>query len=199
MIAKLTPLPENPNALRAAQSGDLCILLVPGVDRKLLVDHQRKLQEICGGQITSPVHVTTQRIEARDYARLEKLTEELRSQLLDFTPFPIDAASFRSIYDPYRKSYILKWIAELSKPLQQFSQAIEHIVYTTGYKSLYTRKWISTWISALEGIDDTQLPLYLDEIEIPQPLFIGTEVIISKINGQNEYIFLDRFAIGGKL
>lgn len=198
MIAKAFPLPENPEALRAAQSGDLCILLVSEGDDEQLRKHQDVLQRIAGGSIASPVHLTAQRIEALDGAVLEDFVQELRFKLLDCTPFPINPISFRSIYDPYRKSFILKWITELSEPLHIFSRLVEQAVLKSGYKSLYQPGWISTWITALEGIHNRQLPRYLDNIALPEPLFVGSEVVISRINGKNDYIFLDRFSLNPK-
>lgn len=198
MIAKRSPDPENPYILRAVKDGDLCILLVPENESSQLLQHQQELQDICGGSIMKPVHLTARRIENQDGASLQALSKMLRANLHDFPPVPIRAVSFRSLYSPYRQAFLLKWVAELNEPIRHFSKVVENIVLTAGYRSLYQPGWISTWITALEGIEYSRLPIYLDMIEIPLPLFIGSEIIISQINGKDDYIILDQFALSSK-
>jgi hypothetical protein len=195
MIAKQFPDPANPYVLRAAQDGDLFILLVSRNEHPNLFQHQHELQSICGGSIMVPVHVTAQRFEYQGNTCLQELGYELRYNLLDFPPFPIHAVSYRSVYSPYRQRFILKWIAELSKPLQHFSKLVEKTLHSTGHRSLYQAGWISSWITALEDVENARLPFYLDKVEIPSPLFVGSEVIISRVNGQNDFTYLDRFSL----
>lgn len=192
------PHPENPYVLRATQDGDLFILLAPANEHPQLVQHQKMLQASCGGIIAAPVHVTAQRFEDQEGICIQELSRQLRAELLDFPPFPIHAVSYRSIFSPYRQGFILKWVAEVSNALQDFSYLVEKALNTAGYRSLYQSGWVSSWITALECIDCSKLPIYLDNIEIPDPLFVGSQVITSRINGQNDYLTLDQFALNSK-
>jgi hypothetical protein len=199
MTARHIPDPENSYMFRQAKNRDLCILLIPGKENSQLLQHQNELQSICGGKVMRPVHLTAQRIEEQDGSSLEALSSKLRANLLDFPPMPIRAVSFRSLYSPYRKAFLLKWVAEMNEPLRLFSEQVEKTIHAAGYRSLYQPGWISTWITALEGIKCASLPVYLDNIEIPLPLFIGSEIIISQINGRDDYIILDQFALNNKI
>lgn len=198
MTASRYPDPENPYVLRTVQDGDLCILLAPGNEHRQLEHHQQELQATCGGTVMTLVHLTAQRIEEQGDSSLGALSKELRNNLLDSPPLPIRAVSFRSLYSPDRKAFLLKWVVELSEPLRHFSKLVEKTIQAAGFRSLYHPGWISTWITALEGIECARLPVYLDKIQIPYPLFIGSEVIITQINGQNDYIILDQFTLNSK-
>jgi hypothetical protein len=199
MISRNFPDPENPYIFRATQDGDLFILLAPTNEVLPLLRHQKELQSLCYGSIPSPVHVTVQRFEDQDGACFQKLVDELHAKLCDFQSFPIHAVSFRSLFSSYQQAFLLKWVAEMSEPLHSFSALVEATLHTCGYKSLYQPGWISTWITALEGIDCSRLPVHMDEFEIPSPLFIGSQVIISRINGKNDYTYLDQFPLSTRL
>jgi len=190
----LTPL-RTP--LRPGQAGDICILLEPADPTEIhaLRQHQNALQQLFGGQISDPVHITCQRFQLTDPYKYSDLLDQLRYLAVDYQPFQISAQGLVPLFSSYRQMLLLKWEIPLEPWLVTVSTRLEQILVKLAINSLYPPGWVSTLVTALIDInpDSTQPPELFPDF--PHPLFTPTILTLSKLHGPSEFEIMDRIEL----
>lgn len=181
------------------KQGDLFILLAPTAISPELAEHHLALQAQFGGRRIAPVHYTCQRFIFPDESNLPGFVAQLKLHLAGFPPFPIRAYSIVTLYSEFRRGRVLKWRIDLSEPIQRLTAVVAATLTasgaSSGAKSLYPPGWISSLITALEGIERMGLDINLDEFEIPQPLFVAEQVLLTRYGGHAAFTVVDHFPL----
>jgi hypothetical protein len=179
-----------------AEPGDVCILLEPHADEfGPLLERQLALQEVIGGDVVQPVHLTCQRIKVESPA-LGDLQRALRRLAAKTRPFALTAVAFRSVYSPYRQAHFLKWEVFVHPALRSFSERLQRLLDACGLTSLYGRDWTSSWVSALEGIRNGHNLTAIWQAPMPEHLFMARRIEVSRILGPTTYETIDLIELG---
>lgn len=186
---------------RVAEPGDICILLEPTEDEIADVrELQLSLQSLFGGHPHERVHLTCQRFELPDPARLTDVIHRLRSSLLPVQPIPIVAISFVQMESRFWGSRLLRWLIQGSSDLQRFGRLVEASLVTTGAfpHFRYTSGWEPTLVTALEEIPGLNPSDILDNIVFPQFLFTARQAVLSRIVGRRQFEILDTIQLSSQ-
>ena len=185
-----------PASIKPARPGDICILLEPGDPAEInaLLQRQLELQQVYGGQVMEPVHVTCQRFPPLNPQQYQALLAQLSSLAASYQHFEVSAHGLVPLHSDYRQVHILKWEISREARLVNFSAQLEHILEITGITSLYPPGWVSTLVTALEDISapDRDEPRLLEEA---YKLFTPRILTISKIHGPSEFEILDQIQL----
>lgn len=184
---------------RPAQPGDTCILAVPddGNEIDQLRIKQRALQEIYGGQLTKPVHLTCQRFGYYPLQTIRQLRESLEHLAQQVSPFSITALDVKPIHSNFRDTCILKWEVEINPELTQFSNAITETLHFCNITPHFLPGSISSLITCLENIDPPKSGQSPPEDCLPDHLFTARQILISRIEAPFQYSILDSILITG--
>lgn len=180
--------PENIYA-RPARLGDICVLLEPTQKEEInhLRQRQLSLQSLFGGTPIEDVHLTCQRFACQDEHLVQGFVQTLTRALAIVEPFPFTALSLKTLDSPLRQTNILKWHIQITQTLQRFVSIAEHTLLATGITPLYLSGFVSSLVAALRGVPELNsddLPSYS---VFPHHLFTAGKVVLSKINGLNEF------------
>jgi hypothetical protein len=188
----ITPLePNTKRVLRTARQGDLCILLgAKAQELHTLQKQQAELRSLLGGHIVRPVHLTLQRFEITQNFSLVDLKNHLNTALHGIQPFPVTALSFVPIHSDFRQLNLLKWRIEVTPALTHLSALIEKALVTYNANLLYPSGWISSLVTALEGIPTLELDHQLTQIRFPHTLFTACKIGISQVISPEEFNLL---------
>jgi len=181
--------------LRRAIDGDYCLLAIPESTPATLYEHQRQLQQIYGGFITSPVHLTLQRFTTTRPHSISALKHNLQDLLPGILPLQIKAKMLYPLYSEFRQSEIIKWEIEVSKKIRYFFAHLEETLPLFDCVSQYPVGWISSLITALEEVSPNGNNAPPDIVDAPRPLFIADKILISRINGYRDYLLVDEYSI----
>ncbi len=180
----------QPNYARPSIPGDICILLESDDPAEINAMQQRQsdLQQIYDGRAVLPVHQTCQRLEVDSSQALDGLVERLHAfcQRVPVSLSTLTAAALTPLYSNYRQGYILKWDTQDTQELatdehqRRFAAALEHAIQGEGVTMLYPAGWVSTLITALEGIftPEQEEPRLLEQ---PYPLFTPRLLSVSRL------------------
>lgn len=184
------PVGNHPyQARRPVQPGDVNILLAAESTTPALLKHQLDLQARFGGRLLAPVHLTFQRL-VLPHERLPFLVEQFQHKLEHFTPFPVYATDITWIYSSFRQGYILKWVSTSSAKWLHFCQIGQAILQQSHLSGLYPDDRQPPLITALVGIEKPTQEAAKPEMVYPKPLFIASRLLISQIDGPNEFTIL---------
>jgi len=153
--------------LRRANNGDYCLLAIPDTTPAPLHEHQRQLQHIYGGFITSPVHLTLQRFTTTAPNSLSALRQNLQDLLPGILPLQMHVKMIHPLYSEFRQSKIIKWEIEVTKKVRDFFARLEEILPASGCISQYPAR----------------------------PLFSAEKILISRINSYRDYSIIDEYSI----
>jgi len=180
----------QPNYTRPSVPGDICILLESDDPAEIDAVQQRQagLQQVYAGNAVLPVHQTCQRLEVRSSQALEGLIKRLHAfcERVPVSLPTLTAAALTPLYSGYRQGYILKWDTQDIKELatdehqRRFAAALEQAIQGEGITMLYPAGWVSTLITALEGISPPEQdePRLLDQT---YPLFTPRLLSVSRL------------------
>jgi hypothetical protein len=175
---------------REAQSGDICILLVPSVEHeKAILDLQRRLRERYGGSLTRPVHITCQRFRC-DLDQLELLQSDLAELCAGMGPIHLAMDRASPFFSDFRKAKLLKARLKADRPLAEFIRKIEAMLAHLGISPHYP--WFPNLVTLLEGIDGHAAGLSFD----PDPPFVAADLWLSRIHGPGAYQALFKRSLG---
>lgn len=186
---------------RLSQAGDICVLIESDDQGETQTLRQRQQELIAryGGRIVEPVHLTCQRLEAKNARSITRLGQRVAKGLADFEPFPLTAFALMPLYSEFRQIYILKWAIHRTAALERLSTIVENAVNADGTASLYPAGWVSLLVTALEDIRPLAVTDHTEQLLAPYPLFTPGVVSISLLKGSNgsafEFELLERFAI----
>lgn len=185
-----------PLPLRAAQPGDICILLEPNDPDEIaaLQQHQLALQHRYGGRVMNPVHVTSQRFTITHPQQIQALLDQLAGLAAQWQPFQISANGLLPLNSEYHQARIIKWKIAPPDALVRFSAHLERVLAAIGGDSLYPPGWVSDLVTALTGIDPAASPEEHD-LHLTQPLFTPNILALSRINGPTEFEVLEKIPL----
>jgi len=181
--------------LRRAIDGDFCLLAIPESTPAPLYEHQRQLQQIYGGFITSPVHLTLQRFTTLTPNSLSALKHNLQDLLPGILPLQMHAKMSYPLYSEFRQSEIIKWEIEVTKDIRNFFVRLEEILRLSACVSQYPTGWTSSLITALEEVSTNGNNAPVNMVDAPRPLFSANKILISRINSYRDYLIIDEFSI----
>jgi hypothetical protein len=183
--------------LRPGQPGDICLLLEPTDQGEIhaLRQQQITLQNLYGGRLMEPVHLTCQRFVLNDQQRYPDLINMLVEFTAQYQPFSFQVQGLIPLYSPYRQMNILKWEIIPESRLKRFSARLEQLLQNPWTTSLYTPGWVSTLVTALVEIDGSRSISAERLPSFPHPLFTPSLLTVSKINGPSEFEILDKIPL----
>jgi hypothetical protein len=191
-------------AVRPAKEDDICILLYTNnlEENAHLRGSQAVLQEILGGRIVTPVHLTSHRFEVQDEQNMARLIRNLSDLLERFRSFPITAVSYVPLYSAFREVNLLKWRIRTDVELYRFTMLVDGVLESAGIHSIYPQGWVSSLVTALEDIpelcydrQELNQNLQLVKESFPRHLFTANEIALSRVKGPEEYEILERIAL----
>jgi len=183
---------------RPARAGDICILLLPDEDELTRLNkHQRFLASHFGGQIHPSVHLTVQRfappthpnLQSFDFAQDKSLILNLADTLSHFSPLTFTALSSFSIYSNFKNSHIVKWEIAETDELRRYVALTDRALDEVGVSlsERYADDWISTWVTALDGVTNTAITGEKIGVKYPHHLFTARQIWFSEIKEGNSY------------
>ena len=191
-------------AVRPAKEDDICILVYTNdlEENAHLRGSQAILQEILGGRVVTPVHLTSHRFEVDEDKAVQRLIKNLADHLERFRPFPITAVSYVPLYSAFREVNLLKWRIRTDVELYRFTMLVDGVLETAGIHSIYPQGWVSSLVTALEDIPELcydrhelNQNLQLAKEPFPRHLFTANEIALSRVKGPEEYEILERIAL----
>ena len=191
-------------AVRPAKEDDICILIYTNDMDEIasMRGSQAILQEILGGRVVFPVHLTSHRFEVQDDKAIQLLIRNLSDLLERFHSFPITAVSYVPLYSAFREVNLLKWRIRTSVELYEFTMKVDGVLEATVIQSIYPQGWVSPLVTALEDIpeliyDRRELnqSLQLAQEPFPRHLFTANEIALSRVKGPEEYEILERIML----
>lgn len=174
--------------MRAATTGDFFVLLLPTAPlTSAEIAWQTHWQQIHGGSRTDPLHVSLQRFTCADEAQLTAVVNALQRATAQLTPVRIVGVDLRSFYSAFRGKEILKCRAERTEPLQRLDALVRGTLLQNGLIPQYQEP--VELITVLEGITEGHVPTP-QPLPFPQPLFVGSRLVVSRVIGQEEYALI---------
>ncbi len=179
-----------PNQFRPARVGDICILLLPDEDELTrLNEHQRFLASHFGGQIHPAVHLTVQRFAPPAHSNLQPLISILVNKLTNAPHLSFTALSSFSVYSNFKHCHIVKWEIAATDELRRYVSLTDSALDEVGVSlaERYDNDWISTWVTALDGVTNTEITGEQIGVKYPHHLFTARRIWFSEIKDGNEY------------
>ncbi len=171
---------------RAAQPGDVCLLLVPSRPASAEVKTVLEaLRREFGGRIVAPLHVTVDRVAAGD---TEVLVSAVRGCLPRLRQAAIRVNSAFVLRSEYRGADVLKLDVAREDALDHDIDELRAALRVAGLSPTYGDDRSMT-VTALERIER---PAALDAVpwDLPLDLFVGDTVLVSRIRGVGSYEIL---------
>jgi len=197
MVKSAGRLTEKGINIRPAEVGDICILLEPFREDEItrLRQMQASLQSIFGGTQIDRVHLTCQRFTIRDAQELRNIQSRLSELLGNVEPFPLTALSLQTLYVTFRQTNILKWRIEKTVALRHLTAMLEQTLLGMGIEPLYGTGFVSSLVAALKGVPELEDSRLAEYEGLPQRLFDGEQVVMSKLCGANEFEILAKIPL----
>lgn len=168
----------------AAQPGDLFILLTPTAQAQTITPTwQKTWQARYGGQCTQPLHASLQRFSCTDPAQLTMLVDALQRTTVSIKAIPLVGIALQPLLSGFRQNTILKCRLQHHTALSTLATTIREQL--TQHDLIPDFPWYPELVTVLEDID----PLPADEIRLhaPQPLFMGSQLVLSRVVARNTY------------
>lgn len=179
-----------PTRFRPAQAGDICILLLPDDDEMTrLNEHQRFLASHFGGQIHQNVHLTVQRFAPPTHSNLQSLISILSNKLIHTPHLSFTALSSFAIYSNFKNSHIVKWEIAETDELRHYVSLTNRALDEVGVSlaERYADDWNSTWVTAIDGVTNTEITGEQIGVKYPHHLFSARRIWFSEIKEGNSY------------
>jgi hypothetical protein len=116
----------------------------------------------------------------------------VNEQIPSLAPFSIRADGFLPLHSDFRNRPLLKWRVPASPELAQAYLWVDQIGVQAGARPIYSRLTASAMVTAMLDIvpERVESVLELAQLPIPQPLFLGSRLVTSRIVGPNQYEIL---------
>jgi hypothetical protein len=177
--------------VRAARTGDICILLDPSLPPPTTVNALlKRLQAAFGGRIVEPLHVTVDRVEPVD---AEVLVAAIRGCIPRLTRAAVRGSALFELRSDYRGADVLKLIVARDDALDHNVDQLRAGLREAGLRPMYGDER-SLSVTALERIERSAA---VDAASwgLPMDLFVGDTLLVSRILGVGSYEILDRVGI----
>ncbi len=173
--------------VRAAQAGDICILLVPSrppsTNVKALLDG---LRAEFGGRIVEPLHVTVDRVAA---VAIEDVVPAIRECVPRLRRAAVRGNGLFVLRSEYRGADVLKLDVERDEALDHDIDELRAVLRTAGLTPMYGDERSMT-VTALERIERPAAPDPARLGALPLDLFVGDTLLMSRIRGVGNYEIL---------
>jgi len=172
--------------VRAAQAGDVCLLLVPSRPATPEVNaFLEGLRREFGGRIVEPLHVTIDRIGAVD---TDDIVPAIRECLPRLRRAAIRANDMFVLRSEYRGADVLKLDVARDEALDHDIDVLRAALRLARLQPMYGDEHSMT-VTALERIERHAS---LDAAAgLPTDLFVGDTILVSRILGVGRYEILD--------
>ncbi len=177
-------------AVRAAQLGDLFLLLLPAEQRQATTPTWQTMWQACyGGRYTQPLHVSLQRFRCADPAQLTALLETLPVATTAIDPIALTGIGLQPLLSHFRQNTILKCRLQPNTALHALADLMR--VQLTQQNLIPDFPWYPDLVTVLEGI--APLPAREIMLDAPQPLFVGSQLLLSRVVARNHYLPLGQW------
>ena len=181
--------------MHVARPGDLCILLAPREDERVLLRQEQEiLAKFYGGWIVPEPHVTAQRFRLGKGRSLEQILDGMRTGFRKTSPFTVYAAGLTQFLAPFWGTYVLRWLLLEDHSLRQFFAAADGALKLMNCQLDYAHE-----IAATCGAIDLTHEVNLEEgpgLKFPHPLFVVRKVMVTGILGTNDFETLGEIHLG---
>lgn len=178
---------------RAAQPGDIFLLLVPSNgDLERLGNEQQRWQTLHGGQPVDPIHITVERFSPDNQQLPTACVAKLSDNLAQMQAFPIQADAIIQFFAPYWQCYVLRWRIERSPEWIHFRDQIKSTLEDIHCPSHFIRRRHAT-CTILKLEKKVHLPSPPPEISMP--LFTVQELRISTLRNDRNFEVLEKLKI----
>jgi hypothetical protein len=187
---------ETYKYLRAAQAGDVCILLLP-TEQELarLREYQSRLQAVFGGHIAEHVHVTCQRFKPDHPEQIWQIVNKLSDELAMVEPFPLMVDSTVTLNSEFWQSCLARWQVRETAEWQLLNSGIRRVLKALACQPHYHGDKMPT-CSALEQIPVGSRQSDLLGVSCPELLFEARQVIITQIDSPGVFTTLKTSHLG---
>jgi hypothetical protein len=173
--------------VRAAQAGDICILLVPSRPPTANArDLLERLNRDFGGRIVEPLHVTIDRVAAVD---TETIVRAIRECVPRLRKAAVRGEGMFVLRSAYRGTNVLKLDVGRDSALDGDVDELRAALRHAGLTPMYGDE-SSLSVTALERIERPGAP-DTAAAGLPIDLFVGDTVLVSRIRGVGSYEILD--------
>jgi hypothetical protein len=173
--------------VRAAWTGDICLLLVPSRPPSPKVKALLEgLQGKFGGRIIEPLHVTVDRVAAADTEGLVRAVRECVPRLRSAA---VRGSGLFVLRSAYRGADVLKLDVDRDEALDHDVDELRATLRQAGLIPMYGDERSMT-VTALERIE-RPAALNVTALGLPMDLFVGDTLLVSRIRGVGDYEILD--------
>ena len=187
--------------LRSAQEGDLFVLLAPAqAEANELHQRQQALQAVVGGQINDPAHLTCQRFGLKRGQPVDHVLTLLERTIRPLQSFPLTAIGLFPMFSRFREAHVLKWRVQYTPELRNAGTTIEGALMTLGITPhfLYTSGWVSTLVTALVSVDESEDERILDPEPFPHHLFVARRALVTRLERDQQFEVLQEFELADR-
>lgn len=165
----------------AAQTGDICALLIPSYAESIALKSRLKdLHQRYGGEIASPLHLTCQRFRASE-EQLEQLKPKLIRLATRTQPIPLLGQNLEPFYSTFRQQEILKCRISPTDSLISFVTKLSKELEDLSIEPHFP--WVSELVTLFE---DIHVDLLRKE-DYPTRLFWGQRLVLTQIKAPGRY------------
>jgi hypothetical protein len=193
-----------------AEAGDICVLLYPEMDERMLLrSEQGALVKVFGGWIVPEPHITIQRFrivqnQTKDTGslavdrfppiKLNSVIECAQDALSKLAPFPVNASGLTQFLAPFWGTHVLRWEVERDAAWKQLIDTLDTALRSSGCELHYNHEIVPT-CSAVDLVRQVKM----DEgpqFAFPRHLFNARGVIFTGVLGMNDFETLGAAKIG---
>jgi hypothetical protein len=173
--------------VRAAEAGDICILLVPSRPPSTNVkDLLERLKRDFGGRIVEPLHVTVDRVTAADP---EDIVGAIRESVPRLRKAAVRGEGLFVLRSAYRGANVVKVDVGRDSALDHDVDELRAALRKAGLSPMYGDERSMT-VTALDRIERPGAP-DTAAAGLPLDLFVADTVLISRIRAVGSYEILD--------
>lgn len=187
--------------LRSAQAGDLFVLLTPSADEaNELRQRQQALQAVAGGQINDPAHLTCQRFSLKRGLPVAQVLTLIERTIRPLPAFPLTAIGLFPMFSRFRQGHVLKWRVQDTPELRNAGTTLEGSLMTLGITPHfpYTSGWVSTLVTALVSVDESNDERVLDPEPFPHHLFVARRALVTRLERDQDFEVLQEFELADR-
>ncbi len=178
--------------VRAAQPGDLFILLTPDEQTQATAPSwQKEWQARYGGRCTQPLHVSIQRFACAEPAQLAAFMDALQVATLSTKPIALTGIALQPLRSRFRQHTILKCRLQPNRALHALADLMRGQL--TQHRLIPDFPWYPDLVTVLEDIDT--MPEGETRLRAPQPRLIGSQLLLSRVIAQNIYLPLRQWRL----
>ncbi len=179
-----------PSPQRAAQPGDIFLLLVPsGEELERLRREQHAMQAQFGGEIVRPIHITVERFAPQNGAPPLECVAKVQDSLSTIRSFPVKTDAIIQFFAPYWQSYVLRWRVERSPEWINFRDQIQTTLKVINCPSHFVRRRHAT-CTILKLESKVKLPS--SSLEMSRSLFKVQDLHISTLKENGKFEVLEK-------